>query len=126
MRFWSEGLGDRQLVMNLGKADIKQQNDVMLLSGVVDSPAPWEYEVKIKREDWARILQTAVSKEACGFIAKRTTFTQLFGMARSIIVFVVLLAWYRTARLLGHQQGRAVPAATGEPTPATAPMPKKK
>ena len=64
MRFWSEGLGERQLVMNLGKSHIKRLDEVMLLSGVVDSPAPWEYEVKINRADWAKILDTAATPEA--------------------------------------------------------------
>ncbi|MBI3678048.1 MAG: hypothetical protein HY243_15675 [Proteobacteria bacterium] len=125
MRFWSEGLGERQLVMNLGKAAIKRQGEITLLSGVVDSPAPWEYEVKIQREDWARILQTAVTKEACGFIATHTTLVQLLAMAWSIVVFVILLAWFRTARLLGFEAERvAVPG--GSPIPTAAPALKRK
>lgn len=103
MRFWSEGLGERQLVMNLSKARIKRQDEIMLLSGVVDSPAPWEYEVKIQRDDWAKILETAATKEACDFIATHTTFAQLLRMAWSIIVFIALLAWFRARRLLGIQ-----------------------
>lgn len=126
MRFWSEGLGDRQLVMNLSKASIKRQDQIMILSGVVDSPAPWEYEVKIQREDWATILETAVSKEACTFIAKRTTLAQLFGMAWSIVLFVTFLAWFRAVHLLGVHSERYAPAPTSEPIPATAPARKQK
>ncbi|MEQ1756186.1 MAG: hypothetical protein ABL973_18855 [Micropepsaceae bacterium] len=126
MRFWSEGLGDRQLVMNLSKAHIKRQDEVMTLSGIVESPAPWEYEVKIGRADWATILETAVSKEACGFIGKRLTFAQLLGMAWTIIVFVALLAWFRLLRLLGHRESRSTSATTSEPVRATAPVLKRK
>jgi hypothetical protein len=100
MRFWSEGLGDRELVMSLGKAEIERKGDVMLLSGIVESPAPWEYEVKIQYEDWETILRTAVSKEACGFIARKASLGMLIGMAWSIVKFVVLLAWFRAVRLL--------------------------
>jgi hypothetical protein len=124
MRFWSEGLGDRQLVMDLSKADISRRDEIMLLSGVVDSPAPWEYEVKVQREDWAAILQTAVTKEACGFIARRATLAQLFGMAWSIIVFVALLAWFRAVHLLGLQDKRATD--TGQSMPAAVPALKEK
>lgn len=120
MRFWSEGLGERQLVMNLGKAHIKRQDEIMLLSGVVDSPAPWEYEVKINRDDWAKILDTAATKEACGFIATHTTFRQLLGMAWSIVVFVVLLAWFRTLHVLGFHASREAAIAQGQPVAATA------
>ena len=76
MRFWSEGLGDRQLVMNLSKAKIKRTDEIIMLNGVVDSPAPWEYEVKINQNDWVKILETAVTPEACGFIANQATLLQ--------------------------------------------------
>lgn len=126
MRFWSEGLGERQLVMNLGKSHAKRQGEVMMLSGVVDSPAPWEYEVKIHRNDWAKILDTAATKEACGFIATHTTFAQLVSMAWSIAVFIVLLAWFRALRLLGLEPASESPAATAEAVPIAATAPKKK
>ncbi len=124
MRFWSEGLGDRQLVMGLGKARIEQQGEVMLLSGVVDSPAPWEYEVKIQREDWETILKTAVSRDACGFIAGHASLGLLIGMAWSIIRFVVLLAFFRLVRMVtpaarGH--GRTAPEALAPLLPASGP-----
>jgi hypothetical protein len=119
MRFWSEGLGDRQLVMNLSKAHIKRQDELMLLSGVVDSPAPWEYEVKIHRDDWAKILETAATKEACTFIATHTTFVQLLAMAWSIVVFVALLAWFRVMYLLGLQGAREASIPSGQPVSAT-------
>lgn len=113
MRFWSEGLGERQLVMNLSKARIRRQDEIILLSGVVDSPAPWEYEVKIQRDDWAKILETAATKEACDFIVTHTTFAQLLSMAWSIVVFIALLAWFRAKHQLGAQGSpeTSVPAA---------------
>lgn len=124
MRFWSEGLGERQLVMDLSKAHIKRQAEIMLLSGVVESPAPWEYEVKIQRDDWARILETAATKEACNFIATHTTFVQLLQMAWSIVAFVVLLAWFRARHLFGLE--RADDAAPGQPAPYAATAIEKK
>ena len=101
MRFWSEGLGDRELVMSLGAAEIERKADVMLLSGIVESPAPWEYEVKIQYADWETILKTAVSQDACGFIAAHASLGVLASMAWSIFKFVGLLAWFRLVRILG-------------------------
>lgn len=126
MRFWSEGLGDRQLAMNLGKAHIKRQDEIILLTGVVDSPAPWEYEVKIQRGDWARILDTAATKEACDFIVTHTTFRQLLAMAWSIIVFVLLLAWFRGMRLLGLSGAPGEAAPSGEQATVAVPVLQKK
>ena len=109
MRFWSEGLGDRELVMSLGTAEIERKGDVMVLSGIVDSPAPWEYEVKIQYADWETILKTAVSKDACGFIARHATLGVLISMAWSIVKFVVFLVWFRLVRILGLSR-RALPS----------------
>ncbi len=117
MRFWSEGLGDRQLVMNLSKAKIKRTDEIIMLNGVVDSPAPWEYEVKINQNDWVKILETAVTPEACGFIAKQATLLQLVTMAWSIIVFIVLLTWYRIRHLLHIENPHAaVNETTAQPS----------
>jgi hypothetical protein len=101
MHFWSEGLGDKELVMGLGRAELDRKGDVISLTGIVDSPAPWEYEVKIKFADWITILNTATSIEACDFIAAHVRVGPLVGMARNIAKFVVLLAFYRLARLAG-------------------------
>jgi hypothetical protein len=123
MRFWSEGLGERQLVIGLGKARIEQQGEIMLLSGVVESPAPWEYEVKVERADWETILKTAGSKEACGYIARRASLPLLADMVWSIIRFVALLAWFRAVRLARPRRpASAQPASaqSAEGAPASA------
>lgn len=118
MRFWSEGLGDRELVMSLGKSEIERKDDVMMLSGIVDSPAPWEYEVKINHADWETVLKTAVSKDACGFIGRRARFGQLAGMARSIVKFVLLLGYFRLLRLLGLTLNSGPSSSVSEDMPS--------
>ncbi|MFI4935957.1 MAG: hypothetical protein ACHP7N_15155 [Caulobacterales bacterium] len=109
MRFWSEGLGDQELVMALDRAKIRRTGDQMVLTGIVESPAPWEYEVKIGFDDWKKILRTATSQEACGFIATHTDLGLLLSMAWSVVKFVVLLGYYRAVRLigLGREEGLA-------------------
>lgn len=101
MRFWSEGLGDKELVMGLDRAKLDRKGDCMSLNGVVDSPAPWEYEVQMQFEDWSAILRTATSKGACDFLAAHVGVRDLAGIILSIVKFVVLLGWFRAARRMG-------------------------
>jgi hypothetical protein len=101
MRFWSEGLGDQELVMGLDRATLDRKGDCLSLTGVVVSPAPWEYEVQMQSEDWSAILRTATSKGACDFLGTHVSLRDLVGMVLSIVKFVVLLGWFRAARLMG-------------------------
>jgi len=100
MHFWSEGLGDSELVMGLDRAKLERNGDFIVLTGVVDSPAPWEYEVKVQFDDWITILRTATSKEACDFIVNHMGIGAVAAMAWSIVKFVALLATYRFVRLI--------------------------
>ena len=100
MHFWSEGLGDSELVMGLDRARLERNGDYVVLTGVVVSPAPWEYEVKVQFDDWITILRTATSKEACDFIASHMGIGAVAAMAWSIVKFVALLATYRFVRLI--------------------------
>jgi len=101
MHFWSEGLGDSELVMGLDRAKLDRKGEFVNLTGVVDSPAPWEYEVKVQFDDWLAILRTATSKQACDFIASHMGIGQLATMAWSIVKFIALLATYRFLRVVG-------------------------
>jgi hypothetical protein len=101
MHFWSEGLGDSELVMGLGCAEIERKSDMISLTGVVESPAPWEYEVKIHLADWMTILKTATSRDACDFIAAHVQIDMLARMAWFIARFAMLLMFYRMALLVG-------------------------
>ncbi len=112
MHFWSEGLGDSELVMGLDRAKLERDGNFVVLTGVVDSPAPWEYEVKVQFDDWVTILHTATSKEACDFIASHLGIGALAAMAWSIVKFVVLLATYRFVRLLGLAPAVVLPITT--------------
>ena len=104
MRFWSEGLGDRELVIALGGSSVERKDDYVVLKGIVVSPAPWEYEVKIQFADWMAILNTATTREACGFIARRVTLAGMASMGLSIVKFIALLGYFRGARLLGQER----------------------
>jgi hypothetical protein len=101
MRFWSEGLGDRELVMGLDRSTLERKGDCVVLGGVVDSPAPWEYEIKMQVEDWAAILRTATRPDTGDFIARKVGFGLMIAMALAIVKFVLLLGWHRLLRVTG-------------------------
>ncbi len=101
MRFWSEGMGETELVRGLGETRLVRTGDRMSLTGVVTSPAPWEYEVAMSADDWGAILRTATSQGACDFIASAARLRDLVSMALSIVTFVALLAWFRALRVIG-------------------------
>jgi hypothetical protein len=118
MRFWSEGLGDKELVMGLDRAKLDRKGDRMSLTGIVDSPAPWEYEVQMQFEDWSAILRTATSKGACDFLATHVGLRDLVGIVVSIVKFTVLLAWFRAARRMGLAGAPAVAKHAVEEAPS--------
>lgn len=109
MRFWSEGLGDRELVINLDRADLVAKEDRLELGGIVDSPAPWEYNIKMKFEDWAAILKTAARPDTGEFIASRASVPLLIRIFGGLLGFVLMLAVYRLRRLLGIDRGEQQP-----------------
>jgi hypothetical protein len=118
MRFWSEGLGDKELVMGLDRAQLERKEDGMSLTGIVDSPAPWEYEVKMQFDDWSAILKTATSKGACDFLATHVSARDLVRIVLSIMKFVVLLGWFRAARLMGlAQRSGMIKQSVGDAAP---------
>ncbi len=114
MRFWSEGMGETELVMGLDQARLVRTGDRMSLTGVVTSPAPWEYEVAMSVDDWGAILRTATSQGACDFIARAARLRDLVSMGLSIVTFVALLAWFRAVRVVGLSPQPSVAAPSIE------------
>lgn len=94
--------------MALDQAGLERKGDCLSLTGIVDSPAPWEYEVQMRFEDWSAILRTAASKGACDFLATHVGLRDLVGIIASIVKFVVLLAGFRAARLIGLAGGPGI------------------
>lgn len=105
MRFWSEGLGDRELVIDLERTSLTAVEDRLELGGVVDAPAPWEYNIKMQVDDWAAILHTAAHPDTGGFIASRASAAQLMQIFGGLVGFVAMLALHRLKRLIGMDGG---------------------
>ncbi|MDD5175023.1 MAG: hypothetical protein PHQ05_01190 [Sterolibacterium sp.] len=108
MEYWSEGLGEANMVLGLGPAVVNRGENAVILTGVCDAPAPWEYKVTVMFEDWAAVLQTATSKEAADFLVHSVPFVTILGMGWWMVKFVVMLAFFRGAKAVGM----LAPAAT--------------
>ena len=106
MRFWSEGLVDRELLISLWGSAVERKDDYVALKGIVVSPAPWEYEVKIQFADWVAILNTATTPDACGFIARRVPLRSIASMGVFIVKFIVMLGYCRLIRLMKQTPGQ--------------------
>src|SRR5208282_6404625 len=111
MEYWSEGLGEANMVLGLERAIVNRAGDAIALTGVCDAPAPWEYKVTVKLEDWATVLRTATSQEACDFLSHSVPFGMILSMGWWMARFVLLLAAFRFAKAVGL----LAPLASTEP-----------
>jgi hypothetical protein len=61
MRFWSKGLGERELDIELDKSDIVKEEGKAVLRGTLKAPVTWNYEVTLFNEDTAGIFRVMFS-----------------------------------------------------------------
>ncbi len=120
MRYWSEGLGRRELVIDLEKSKLTRKPNFLELSGVVDSPAPWAYEIEVEFDDWKAILETAAKPETGTFLVQRASWGVLLRIAAGLSKFIIILAFFRIRRLVGLDRCQAATPIADEP-PAPGP-----
>ncbi|MFA5374505.1 MAG: hypothetical protein WC455_01935 [Dehalococcoidia bacterium] len=71
MRFWSKGLGERQLVIDLSKGNLTNEPDnQVIMRGIISEPVKWNYEVTLFDTDVRGILRVALTWQALVFFAK--------------------------------------------------------
>ena len=71
MRFWSKGLGDRQLVIDLSRGNLSNEpNNEVVMRGIISEPVKWNYEVTLFDTDVRGILRVALTWQALVFFAK--------------------------------------------------------
>jgi len=84
MRFWSKGLGERQLVIDLSRSNITSEpNNEVMIRGIIVEPVKWNYEVTLYDIDVRGILRVAFTWQALVFFSKNIGglfkfFTRLF------------------------------------------------
>lgn len=105
VKFWSEGLGTRDLIMGLDGATVSREEDAVILTGVVEAPADWAYKVTIEAEDWNTILRTATSPQACDFLSRSLRIGTLVVMGWLVSRFLLSLSRTRWVRVFSGLRG---------------------
>lgn len=101
MRFWSDGLGKRDLVMELSDAALNRESEAIILTGTIHQPAEWAYKVTMELGDWTTVLSTATSPQACEYLSRSVKVTRILGMGVWVVKFILLMAVYRLGSLVG-------------------------
>jgi hypothetical protein len=71
MRFWSKGLGDRELVIDLSRGNLSNEpNNEVVMRGIISEPVKWNYEVTLFDTDVRGILRVALTWQALVYFAK--------------------------------------------------------
>ena len=61
MRFWSKGLGERELDIEFDKSNITKEEGKVVLRGVLKAPVTWNYEATLFNEDVGGIFRIMLS-----------------------------------------------------------------
>ena len=70
MRFWSKGLGERELVIDLSKGKLTMEEGKVLMRGTIKEPVAWNYEITLFKEDVRGILRIAISIQGIVYFMK--------------------------------------------------------
>jgi hypothetical protein len=73
MRFWSKGLGERELVIDLSKGNLTMEEGNVFMRGTVSEPVTWNYEIVLFKEDVGGILRVALSIQGILYFLKSIT-----------------------------------------------------
>jgi hypothetical protein len=71
MRFWSRGLGERELVIDMSRGNLENEKDnTVVMRGVITEPVKWNYEITLFDIDVRGILRIIFTPQALMFFAK--------------------------------------------------------
>ena len=70
MRFWSKGLGERELEIDLSKGNLTLEEGKVFMRGIIVKPVNWNYEVTLFPEDVRGILRVALSVKGISYFMK--------------------------------------------------------
>ena len=73
MRFWSKGLGERELVIDLSRGNLTREEGKVFILGIVKEPVAWNYEVTLFGEDVGGLLRVIVSVAGIVYFLKNIT-----------------------------------------------------
>ncbi len=119
MQYWSEGLGKRMMVIGLDRSALAAEQEAIVLTGICDAPAPWEYRVTVFPDDWRAVLRAATSPQAAEFFVRSVGFGTLLRMGGYFSLFLARLTWYTVKRGPGKCNGLTTPVSVAVETKAT-------
>lgn len=70
MRFWSKGLGERELVIDLSKGNLTMEEGKVFMRGIIAEPVAWHYEVTLFGDDIRGMLRVILSPQALIYFLK--------------------------------------------------------
>lgn len=70
MRFWSKGLGERELIIDLSKGNLTWEEGNVFMRGVIVEPVAWKYEVVLFNYDVRGILRIAISLQGIAYFLR--------------------------------------------------------
>lgn len=70
MRFWSKGLGERELIIDLSKGNLTTEDGNVFMRGTVSEPVTWNYEIVLFKEDVGGVLRVALSIQGILYFLK--------------------------------------------------------
>ena len=111
MQYWSEGLGKRMMVIGLDRSALAPEKEAIVLTGICDAPAPWEYRVTVFPDDWRAVLRAATSPQAAVFFVRSVGFGTLLKMGGYFSLFLARLTWYTVRRGPGRRDGVMTPVS---------------
>ena len=81
MRFWSEGLGKYEVVLDFATVNVTKEGNKALGKGVFLEPEPWEFQITLTKADIKGFLHVIFSSAMLRYIFKNLR-TGLFGLIR--------------------------------------------
>lgn len=70
MRFWSEGLGKYEVVLDFTRISVTKEGNKALVKGVFLEPEPWEFQITITKADIKGFLHIIFSGVMLRYIFK--------------------------------------------------------
>jgi hypothetical protein len=73
MRFWSKGLGERELDIELENSIITKEEGNVVMRGILKAPVKWNYEITLFGEDVGGLLRVMISIPGIVYFLKNIT-----------------------------------------------------
>lgn len=92
MRFWSKGLGKRNLSMDCGRETVRIDGSTMTLSGRVRPPLGWAYTITMDEDDWLDFVALSLHPAIVRYLMRRSRIGLALKAAWHLTLFYTAVA----------------------------------